>query len=79
MTSTMSTWRSNQLSYNPILLRTFNCLTTKIILSYECKKSNTFFEKIQKTFFAAGKKDNPCWLVAKWGIMNSKAAKALGD
>ena len=45
MTSTMSTWRSNQLSYNPISLLDTDCLTTFDILTQLFVKSKAFFEK----------------------------------
>ena len=48
MTSTMSTWRSNQLSYNPMCGLAIVRLATKDILTHKPRKSNTLFSKKRK-------------------------------
>lgn len=61
MTSTMSTWRSNQLSYNPTSIS-----GTCIIISYLSEKRKDYFEKN----YVKQKEGTACTVPCKTGLFN---------
>ena len=64
MTSTMSTWRSNQLSYNPMLFNA-DALHNVIYDIITLVKKQHFFEKTKNIFVKLG---SAVWLAGSFGI-----------